>query len=223
MKIGIISAMQVESESIRRQMVIRREETVTGMTFVSGDWLGHEAVVVVGGIGKVAAAMCAQTMILRYAPNLIFNTGVAGGMEALSVLDVVIAAQTVQHDMDTTSAGDPLGMIPGLDKIFIPCNYPVIAEKVDALVARRPDVRLGTVASGDQFVGSQEKMRDIERQFDALAVDMESGAIGQVCYIAQVPCCIIRTISDSGDGQEYDSFLDAAAEKSIEVLCALLA
>lgn len=224
MTIGIISAMQVESERIRKEMTIRQEETIAGQHFVSGEWLGREVVVAVCGVGKVSAAMCTQTMILHFAPSLILNTGVAGAIaEELSLLDVVIAEKTVQHDVDTTAVGDPLGMISGINKVFIPCHYAAISEKVDEMVARRPDVRLGTIASGDQFVADRERAREIRRLFQAMAVDMESGAIGQVCYIAGTPCCIIRTISDAGSNMEYITFVGKAAKKSIEILRTLLA
>ena len=108
MKIGIIGAMDVEVETLRSRMEGATLETVSGMQFAQGRLAGCDAVVAVAGVGKVSAAMCAQTLILRYQPDVVINTGVAGGIGPdLKVLDVVLATAVVQHDMDTSPLGDP--------------------------------------------------------------------------------------------------------------------
>ena len=110
--------MEDEVAALKEAMEIEKTEEQIGMTFVKGKLCGKDAVVVRSGIGKVNAAMCAQTMILRYHPRLIINTGVAGGMgKGIKISDIVVADSVVQHDMDTSDLGDPKGFISGIDRI----------------------------------------------------------------------------------------------------------
>ena len=121
--IGIIAAMDVEMKSLRSFMTDTKTETVSGITFVSGTLEGKLVVTAVCGIGKVFAAMCAQTMILRYQPECIVNTGVAGALsDKLSIGSVAISSAVVQHDMDTSALGDPLGLISGVNKVQLPAD-----------------------------------------------------------------------------------------------------
>ena len=102
-KIGIICAMEIEAAEIRSALSDLQEKTVGGILFHSGKMGEREVVIAVCGIGKVFAAMCAQTMILAFAPDAIYNSGVAGSLtEKLSILDVAVSEKLVQHDMDTT-------------------------------------------------------------------------------------------------------------------------
>ena len=127
--IGIIGAMHIEVETVKSLMENKVSETVSGMEFVSGTLFGRKIVVAVCGIGKVAAAMCAQTMILKYSPECIINTGVGGSLDPeLHICDVVIAESLVQHDMDTSPLGDPVGLISGINIVNIPCDGRVFNE-----------------------------------------------------------------------------------------------
>ena len=117
--IGIICAMKLEADAIQKEMQITGIESISGMEFVRGRLCGQEIVLAVCGIGKVFAAVCAEAMILRYAPACILNSGVAGTLTTkLSIGDIAIADRLVQHDMDTTPLGDPPGMISGLDTVY---------------------------------------------------------------------------------------------------------
>lgn len=101
--IGIIAAMNVEMDSLRSHIENPVSETISGIRFVSGTLEGREVVTAVCGIGKVFAALCAQTMILRYHPECIINTGVAGTLtNDLGVGSVAISSAVVQHDMDSS-------------------------------------------------------------------------------------------------------------------------
>lgn len=121
--IGIIAAMNVEMESLRSYIQNPVTETISGITFVSGTLDGSEVVTAVCGIGKVFAAMCAQTMILRYKPDCIVNTGVAGTLtDKLEIGSIAVSSAVVQHDMDTSALGDPVGMISGINKVLIPAG-----------------------------------------------------------------------------------------------------
>jgi len=225
--IGIIAAMNVEMESLRSYMKDAQTEVISGVTFVRGTLEGKEVVTAVCGIGKVFAALCAQTMILRYSPKCIINTGVAGTLtDKLDIGSIAVSSACVQHDMDTSPIGDPLGLISGINIIEIPADK-ALGNKLSAC-AKELDVRTstGVIASGDQFVASAERKAFITEHFSAIACEMEGAAIGQVCYVNQVPFCVLRAISDSADGSshmDYPVFVKMAAEQSVKLLRRFLA
>ena len=226
-EIGIIGAMQIEVESICAAMENTITETVGNMTFVCGDLRGKRVVCAKCGIGKVFAAMCAQTMILRYAPDCIINSGVAGTLsESLSIGQIALAEQVVQHDMDTSPIGDPVGLISGINIIYIPTDPTVTAALAAAVGSEGVPYLRGTVASGDQFICHTADKDRIRSTFETdhkpvIACEMEGAAIGQVCYVNGVPYGILRAISDGGDEQafaDYPTFLAAAAETATGVM-----
>ncbi len=221
--IGIIGAMGIEVEQIKASLKDKETSKISGIEFNTGKLSGKDVVVAACGIGKVAAAVCVQTMILKFEPELIINTGVGGTLtDRLSVGDVAIADYTVQHDMDTSPLGDPLGLISGINIVKMPCSGRAIKlfsesfSKVDSLKSI-----VGTIASGDQFVNSRERKEFIVDNFDAVACDMECAALGQVCYINNVDFGAVRAISDSADGEshvDYTKFLETAAHNAAEVV-----
>ena len=224
--IGIIAAMNVEMESLRSHIENPVTETVGGVTYVSGRLEGQEVVTAVCGVGKVFAALCAQAMILRYRPECIINTGVAGTLtDRLSVGDIAVSTGVVQHDMDTSPIGDPLGLISGINKVVLPADE-ALAKKLTACASVLGIKTLpGIVASGDQFVASAARKAFIVGQFDAIACEMEGAAVGQACYVNGVPFCVLRAISDSADGSshmDYPAFTRLAAEQSVRLLLAFL-
>ena len=212
--------MKIEADAIRASLANTTTETVSGVEFTRGNLHGKDVVIAVCGIGKVFAAICTEAMILKYAPALIINSGVAGTLtDALSIGDIAIAKTLVQHDMDTSPLGDPVGLISGINIITVPAD-----EKLSALLAEcvrdmGSKCVVGTIASGDQFVAAKEKKDEIRSKFDVIAAEMEGGAIGQVCYINNIPFAILRTISDGeGGGMDYAQFVVKAAEVSIAVV-----
>ena len=226
-EIGIIGAMQIEVEAICAAMENTITETVGNMTFVCGDLRGKRVVCAKCGIGKVFAAMCAQTMILRYAPDCIINSGVAGTLsESLSIGQIALAEQVVQHDMDTSPIGDPVGLISGINIIYIPTDPTVTAALAAAVGSEGVPYLRGTVASGDQFIchtADKDRIRSTFETADkpVIACEMEGAAIGQVCYVNGVPYGILRAISDGGDENafaDYPTFLAAAAETATGVM-----
>lgn len=220
--IGIIAAMNVEMESLRSYIENPVTETVSGITFVSGMLEGKEVVTAVCGIGKVFAAMCAQTMILRYAPDCIVNTGVAGTLtDKLTIGSVAVSSAVVQHDMDTSALGDPVGMISGINKVLLPASENLCGQLSACATVLGIRTQTGVIASGDQFISSSEKKDAIVKTFGAIACEMEGAAIGQVCYVNRVPFCVLRAISDSADGSshmDYPTFVGMAAEQSVKLL-----
>ncbi|MBQ4626333.1 MAG: 5'-methylthioadenosine/adenosylhomocysteine nucleosidase [Clostridia bacterium] len=221
--IGIIGAMRIEVETIKSLMENKQSQTVSGVEYVSGTLHGKEIVVAVCGIGKVAAAMCAQTMILKYSPDAIINTGVGGSLsEKLNICDVAIAESLVQHDMDTSPLGDPVGLISGINIINIPCDTAVVGklEKCVEALGGIKAVR-GVIASGDQFIADGAKKDYIKSNFDAIVCEMEGASIAQVCYTNGVPFGVVRAVSDCADGSshmDYGEFLPVAAANAAKLI-----
>lgn len=222
--IGIMGAMQAEVDSLIREIKDLKLEKVCGYEFATGK-IGHSDVAVVKcGVGKVNAAVCCQTMIMTYHPEVIINTGVAGSLSPkLDILDVAVATDAVQHDYDTSAIGEPNGAlsINGELVTYLPCDADW-REKLLA-AAERAGVKAipARIASGDQFISRGEDKRRIVERFGAEACEMEGGAIAQTCYLSGTPCAILRAISDSTDenhSMEFEKFMPLAVEKSFAIL-----
>lgn len=222
-ELGIIAAMDKEANPLIEQMTDKRVETVSGITFTSGKLRGHSAVVAICGIGKVFAAMCAQTMILKYAPARIINTGVAGSLTTqLGIGDLAIAKRVVQHDMDTSALGDLKGLISGINEVYLPADEAMGELLLDTAKEIGVNALYGVIASGDQFVSDDKRKEFIRCNFDGIACEMEGAAIGQVCFVNKVPFAIIRAISDDASGEaqmDYPQFAALAAKQSVALLC----
>ena len=224
--IGIIGAMEAETNALIAAIEEPKTECISGITYVSGCLCGREVVVATCGIGKVYAAICAQTMILRYAPTLIVNTGVAGTLcEELGIGDVAVATELVQHDMDTSPIGDPVGLVSGINKIYFEADADSVDKFSEILATQGINAVKGRIASGDQFVARAEVKDRIRSQFGAIACEMEGAAIAHVAAVNGVPVAVLRTISDSADGDavsDYPAFVGEAAARSVSVLLAFL-
>ncbi len=212
MTIGILGAMSVEIDAIK-EMVSTPERTVIGnVEFVKGTIGTQEVVVAQCGIGKVFAGIAAQTMILCYGVSALINVGVAGTLsEKVGLLELAIATEVVQHDMDTSPLGDPVGLISGINKVKLPASD-ALCERI-ARAAQKLGIpyAMGVIASGDQFIADRAKKDLIRDRFDAIACEMEGAAIGQICYVNGVDFAILRAISDNAD--------DAAGALDYPILC----
>lgn len=224
--VGLIGAMSVEVEALMDQLEDRQERRIGMDVFVSGKLFGKDAVLSVCGPGKINAALCTQSLILHYHPEWILNLGVAGaGDTTVSIGDMVIATAAVQHDMDTSPIGDPVGLVSKINLVEIPCDASLRARLVKAASAvQGVKVHKGVIATGDQFINSGEVRSRIHRLFNAKAVEMEGGAVAHACYVHGVPCGVLRSISDQADGRsdmDYPSFTKLAARHSQQVVEAL--
>ncbi len=227
---GIIGAMDIEVNALIEKMTDKTAETISGTVFTKGKIFGHECVIARCGVGKVNAAVTTQTMILKYAPDRIINTGVGGSTSLKTHIGhIVIAGNVVQHDMDTTAIGDDPAtlFLPDENIVYIPCDQTLVKNLEQAChdIGETHYV-IGTVATGDQFISGNEKRSALNQNFDALACEMEGGSIGQVCYLNHTPFAILRSISDSmsekDDAVEYSVFSKSAAQKAIDILSAYL-
>ena len=168
------------------------------------------------GIGKVFAAICTEAMILRYAPSLVLNSGVGG---------IAVATSLVQHDMDTSALGDPVGLISGINKIYFEADRDAVARLCAAADKVGARTLCGTIASGDRFLADAAHKRFVADTFGAIACEMEGAAVAQVAYVNRTPFAVMRAISDSASGDatmEYPKFLAMAAARSHAILDAFL-
>ena len=155
--IGIIGAMEVEVNDLVSKLENKKSETVSGITFYTGDLLGKSVAIAKCGIGKVFAALCAEVMILKYAPKLLVNTGVGGALaHGLRCGDIVVAEKLCQHDMDTSPIGDPVGLISGINKIWFETDERAREILLEAGKELNLSVKLGSIATGDRFVATKD-------------------------------------------------------------------
>ncbi len=226
--IGIIGAMAVEVENLLKRMEGGTSKTVSGIAYRSGKIAGTDCVVARCGVGKVAAAVCAQTMILNWSPEAVVNVGVAGGIgKGIHIGDVVVSTGLVQHDMDTSALGDPKGRISGLNLTVIPASRPLEALVLAAArgVYGPGKVHAGVVATGDQFISDADRLGRIAREFGACACEMEGGSIAQVCYMNGVPFVAVRVISDNADEKaavDFSVFAARSAHKTADLVVRIL-
>ena len=221
-RIGIIGAMACEVEPLIAQMQDAQESVVGSIKFTQGLLCGKDTVIAQCGIGKVFAAMCAQTMILQFGVCAIVNVGVAGSLcDALRIGDIAVASSTVQHDMDTSPIGDPVGLVSGINLVYLPCSERLGDLLCACIEAQGVHYVRGTVASGDQFVASPAQRARITDHFDAVACEMEGAAICQVCYANGVEVGILRAISDNCNDpstMDYATFRDSSAKVGCKIL-----
>ena len=218
MKIALIGAMKIEIDGLVAALSQPSAARVGGIQIHSGRLYEIPVCIAACDPGKVNAAICAQTLWLNEHPTEMISLGVAGGTRCLKIGQAAIADSLVQHDVDTTAVGDPLGFLSGLGVVSIQTD-PSIREGLyqAALRAQIPGCR-SRFATGDQFV-SPARLAQIKSQFNADVAEMEAGAIAQVCYRAQLPFGALRVISDNGDAQaDYETFKFEAARLSMQIL-----
>ncbi len=219
--IGIIGAMRIEVDSLKESLSDVHTTEVSGVSYHSGKLSGVPVVVAVSGVGKVFAAICAQTMILKFGVNKIINIGVAGAIDPrLEQGDIAVSSSVCQYDMDTTAVGDELGMISGINIIQLPSDKSLVEHTISSIEKGGFKCFTGVIATGDKFVAESQEKQKIFKRFKALVADMESGSIAQVCYVNKIPFVSLRVVSDNADSEaksKYRDFLKTAAERSVLV------
>lgn len=218
--IGIIVATIEELEAVKQIMFELKKEVIYDLNFYKGEINNKNYVLVQCGVGKVNAARTTQILIDKFNLEYIINVGVAGGLRNdLQIGDIVVGRDLVQHDFDITAFGHEKGYISDTGKIFKSDNF--LVEKLGKIKIDDIKIITGTIASGDIFVQDIKMKEKIRKNFNCDCVEMEGAAIGQVCFLNNVPFIVVRSISDIPNGKnnvEYDEFVTVAAKNCAKII-----
>ncbi|OOR98356.1 5'-methylthioadenosine/S-adenosylhomocysteine nucleosidase [Haemophilus paracuniculus] len=226
MKIAIIGAMAQEVEILKNYMAEPKITEMAGCKIYEGKIDTVDVALLQSGIGKTAAAVGTTLLLQQSRPDLVINTGSAGGLDPnLNVGDIVISTEVRHHDVDVTAFGYEKGQLPA--------NPPaLVADAQLAELARKETEKAGfnavsgLICSGDLFVNGAEMIAKIRQDFPTVAaVEMEAASIAQVCHAFGVPFVVVRAISDVADKEShlsFDEFLPLAAEKSSTIVVKML-
>lgn len=228
--IGIIGAMEEEVALLQSALRGAEETSSGGFTFIRGTLEGHEVVLLKCGIGKVNAAVGCALLADRFRPSFVINSGSAGGIDSsLTFGDLVISEGLLYHDVDVTAFGYADGQIPGQSAIFpVPVDLIVSAEraadslKAEGLLPASLRHLRGIIASGDAFMHEATRIAALRARFPSVkAVEMEGAAIAHACALFNLPCLVIRAISDVAGAEspmKFEEFLPIAAKHSSELV-----
>jgi len=225
--IGIIGAMEVELEELKKNVQNLTKETKSIRTFYIGTIHNQDVVIVQAGIGKVNAAVTTTLLLEHYDVDAVINIGVAGGQHDISHKDVVISKEVLYHDVNVTNFGSYVhGQMPGHESMFL-ADIELLSKTAGILDELHISYKIGKIASGDQFVTSQEMITDINELYsDIYAIEMEAAAIAHTCTLFNIPFVIYRSISDvlgdENQANDFDSFLHEASTNAAKVLLKLL-
>ena len=225
--LAVIGAMEEEIDLLVAGMTVSARHVHAGIEVARGRFRGVDLVLAQSGIGKVNATICTQMLIDLYQPEALILSGVAGGLlPNMRVGDVVVASHLIQYDMDLTAFGRRHGEVPGKDRMTEsdPGLVQKAAEAFDAAFpdpAAGPNLMLGTVVSGDRFIQDPDTLRWLQREFSALATEMEGAAVGYTCGLNEVPFVVIRGLSDTAGEtatSDFESNLSAVCRNCFAVL-----
>ena len=223
-KLGIIGAMTVEVDTMKAKLSDLQVTEKAGMEFYEGTLEGLRCVVVQCGVGKVNAAMCVQVLCDLFEVTHIVNTGVAGSLCAeLDIGDFVIGEKAIYHDFKCSDLNPAyvVGQVPGLPVRFFPGDETMVRLAHEAAqLVHKDHVKIGTVASGDQFISNKQIKDRIIADTGALCTEMEGAAIAHAAWRNEIPFVIIRAISDKADDSaqmDYPTFEAIAAERCARV------
>ena len=226
MKIGIVGAMAQEVEILLNLMTEKTQTQVGSAVIFEGKINGKSVALLQSGIGKVAASLGTTALLHIAKPDVVINTGSAGGVvEGMKVGDVVISTETAHHDADVTAFGYVKGQLPDCPPTFISDKkLTALAQQVG--LSQGLNLKLGLICSGDSFIADPQRLAQIKLDFpQVVAVEMEAAAIAQVCHSFNCPFVVVRAISDAGDGEagiSFEQFLPLAAKMSSQMVLSML-
>lgn len=221
--IGIIGAMEEEVAALKEKMEISEVTERASMEFCRGTLAGKEVVVVRSGIGKVNAGLCTQILADLFHVTKVINTGIAGSLDArIDIGDIVVSTEALQHDIDATGFGYPLGQIPRMETLAFPADEEMIVQAAEACRKVNPEIHVftGRIVTGDQFIADREVKEHISEHFGGLCTEMEGAAIAQAAWLNKIPFVIIRAISDKADQSavmDYPDFEKQAIIHSVRL------
>lgn len=247
MTIGVICAIPQEWAYLRSALSAADREQIARITFDTGELDGHPVVLAAAGMGKVNTGLVATLLADRFHCRIIVFTGVAGGLDPrLHIGDIVIADRVVQHDSGVIEDERLTPYQPGHVPFINPTErfgYPVEPELIDRVKRRLEGFALpalpaaaggtgtparisyGTVLTGDQYLHCESTRNRLHDEFGGLAIEMEGGALAQVCEAFAIPWLVIRALSDlagADSGGDFNLFVDEVAISSARVLLHLL-
>jgi 5'-methylthioadenosine/S-adenosylhomocysteine nucleosidase len=227
-RIALIGAMQEEVAEFLAHAEITRTIERAHFTVHEADLFGAPVVIVRCGVGKVFAALITQYLIDHYPLSGVISTGVAGGLAAhLSIGDVVVSRDCIHHDMDVRALGFVRGHIPFTDFRIFWGDEALLKKALETRLGSGHRVAAGRILTGDQFISGarHETHGHLTEELQGDAVDMESAAIAQVCFIGGVPFLSVRTLSDKADGTahiDFNAFLPEIVKNSFDVVRGIL-
>ncbi|RNF40987.1 5'-methylthioadenosine/S-adenosylhomocysteine nucleosidase [Planococcus salinus] len=223
MKIGVIGAMEEEVELLRNSLDQPRTTTVANCEFTEGTYKGQEVILLKSGIGKVNAAMSTSLLLQQFKPDVVINTGSAGGFDKdLEVGGIVISDEVRHHDVDATVFGYEMGQVPQMPAAFQ--SDKKLIELASAAVSELGEhpYAVGLVATGDSFMNDPERVETVRGHFPEMkAAEMEAAAVAQVCHQFRVPFVVIRALSDIAGKESsvsFEEFLPVAAKHSTQIV-----
>ena len=227
-KVGIILAMKEELEPLRKYLQNEKKMTIFNLDFYCGTINNINCVLVESGVGKVNAARTTQILIDNLKVDTIINIGVAGGVsDKLNIGDIVIGEKLVQHDFDITSFGHEKGYISGVGKYLNSDQNLInlVKENIKDKEFSKTNILEGVIASGDIFCTDKKMAEKIHTKFDALCVEMEGASIAQVCYLCNIPFIVLRSISDTPNGNnniDFNKFVNESSNIIAKLLVKIL-
>ncbi|RCR71614.1 5'-methylthioadenosine/adenosylhomocysteine nucleosidase [Larkinella punicea] len=239
---ALLGAFDEEVKLVQKSLRKPKSRTLNGIHFMTGRINGHKVVIAETGIGKVNAAMTTAFVLAYFKPERVLFTGIAGGTNPdLQPGDIVIARQTAHHDYGYITFQQQKtnqtrnAITKDLNPTYFPADSIMMLAAQEAAktvpfesipsTSRPPSVVVGTVVTGDVFVSSDEKVASLWSEFKADATEMEGAAVAQVCYQQQVPCLVIRSLSDKANSnarQDMLTFFKIAARNSANLVMTIV-
>ena len=222
--IGIISALKPEIEQLKSLMESFESTKKAGLDFISGKIYDKDVVLLRCGSGKVNAAAGTQIMIDFFNPDAVINLGIAGSLSnKITIGDIVISTDCVEHDINRTALKEPKGQIVFSDesRIDIPADTTLCDKLADCCKNLGTHIKRGRIATGDAFIVYKGERETLAFNFNALCCEMEGGAVGHVCYMNKVPFAVLCSISDDlrfNKVRNYEEFKVLAATRAVKGL-----
>lgn len=223
MKIAVIGAMEEEVELLRAALNDTKIVSMASSEYTTGTYAGKEIVLLKSGIGKVNAAMSTTILLHEFKPDVVINTGSAGGFdEALDVGAVVISDEVRHHDVDVTIFGYEMGQMAQMPAAYKADDKLIEIAKQAVTEVGEHQYGIGLICSGDAFMNDPQRVANVREHFPTMkAVEMEAAAVAQVCYQFNTPFVVIRALSDIAGKESnisFDEFLPVAAKHSTEIV-----
>ncbi|AEB27425.1 5'-methylthioadenosine nucleosidase / S-adenosylhomocysteine nucleosidase [Francisella cf. novicida Fx1] len=223
-KIAILGAMEIEIQPILDKLNSYETIEYANNKYYLANYQDKELVIAYSKIGKVFSSLTATIMIERFGVEALLFTGVAGGLQDLKVGDMIAATATVQHDVDITAFGYPYGKIP-ISEVEIKTSAKLLKQAQNVANELGLNLHTGVIATGDQFVHCAERKDFVIKEFAAKAIEMEGASVNLICNEMGVPSLILRSISDTADGnapENFDEFAKMAAKRSANFIMQIL-